>query len=132
MIDLRREPARVVQHVSVGDAPEGVSISPDGRLAAVTVLQGSYDAPRGSWWRNEVGLLTVLRVTDDGVAVGANTTVGAFPEGVAFSADGRFVYVGNFASSTLSILGVDADGRVISQKTKDLPGPPAALRIGSR
>ena len=132
VIDLRRDPVRVVLHVNVGDAPEGVSISPDGKLAAVTVLQGSYDAPRGSWWRNEVGLLTLLRVTDDGVALGASTTVGAFPEGVAFSANSRFVYVGNFASSTLSILGVDADGRVTSQKTKDLPGPPAALRIGSR
>jgi DNA-binding beta-propeller fold protein YncE len=132
VIDLKRDPVRVVQYVSVGDAPEGVSFSPDGKQAAVTVLQGSYDAPRGSWWRNEVGLLTLLRVAADGVSVGASTTVGAFPEGVAFSADSRFVYVGNFASSTLSILAVDADGRVTSQKTKDLPGPPAALRIGSR
>lgn len=132
VIDLKRDPARVVQHVSVGDAPEGVSFSPDGRLAAVTVLQGSYDAPRGSWWRNEVGLLTLLRVAADGVSLGASKAVGAFPEGVAFSANNRFVYVGNFASSTLSILGVDADGRVMSEKTMDLPGPPAALRIGSR
>jgi DNA-binding beta-propeller fold protein YncE len=132
VIDLRRDPARVVQHVSVGDAPEGVSISPDGKLGAVTVLQGSYDAPRGSWWRNELGLLTFLRLDGDGVAVGGSTTVGAFPEGVAFSANSRFVYVGNFASSTLSILGLDASGRVTSQNTKDLPGPPAALRIGSR
>lgn len=131
-IDLRRDPARVVQHVSVGDAPEGVSISPDGKLAAVTVLQGSYDAPRGSWWRNEQGLLTMLSLTGDGVAVATSAQVGAFPEGVAFSANSRFVYVGNFASSTLSILGVDAGGRVTSQKTQDLPGPPAALRIGSR
>jgi len=79
-----------------------------------------------------LGLLTMLRVEAEDIAVGGSTTVGAFPEGVAFSASSRFVYVGNFASSTLSILGVDADGRVTSQKTKDLPGPPAALRIGSR
>jgi DNA-binding beta-propeller fold protein YncE len=132
IIDLKHEPARVMEHVSVGDAPEGVSVSPDGKLAAITVLQGSYDAPKGSWWRNDAGALTILRLTDAGAALVGTTEVGAFPEGVSFSADNRSVYVGNFADSTLSIVGVDAGGRVTSQTSLKLPGPPAALRIGSR
>jgi DNA-binding beta-propeller fold protein YncE len=132
VIDLKREPVRVTQHVSVGDAPEGVSISPDGKLAAITVLQGSYDAPKGSWWRNETGLLTVLGLTDAGATVVDSARVGAFSEGVAFSANKQFIYVGNFASSTLSIVRVDATGRVQSQSVMKLAGPPAALRVGSR
>jgi 6-phosphogluconolactonase (cycloisomerase 2 family) len=51
------------------------------------------------------------------------------PEGVAFSADGRHVYVGNFLSRTISILRVEEDGTVVDTgKTIDLEGSPAALR----
>lgn len=132
VIDLGLAPPRVIQHVSVGDAPEGISISPNGQLAAVTILQGSYDAPRGSWFRNEVGLATVLRLDAAGASVAQSVPVGGFPEGIAFSSDNRFVYVGNFSTSSLSILELDADGRVRGQTTMPLAGPAASLRIGSR
>jgi DNA-binding beta-propeller fold protein YncE len=132
VIDLKSEPPRVVQHVSVGDAPEGVAVSPNGRMAAVTILQGSYDAPKGAWWHNGYGLLTFIRVDPKGVRVSENVNVEAFPEGVAFSADSRFVYVGNFASSSLSIIELDASGKALGQRIMKLPGPAASLRIGSQ
>ena len=132
VIDLKAEPTRVVQHLSVGDAPEGVTVSPNGRLAAATILKGSYDAPKGSWWRNPVGALSLFRLDAKGVRLTQNVDVGAFPEGVAFSANGRFLYVGNFASSSLSILALDGNGRVTGNSTMKLPGPAASLRIGSQ
>lgn len=132
VIDLKLQPMRVVQHVSVGDAPEGVALSPDGTMGAITVLQGSYDAPNGAWWRNERGLVSLLKLDRAGVRVIESAAVGAFPEGVAFSRDGRVVYVGNFASSTLSILSLDADGKITGQREMKLAGPAASLRIGSR
>ena len=132
VIDLKAEPIRVVQHLTVGDAPGGLTVSPNSRLAAATILQGSYDAPQGSWWRNSVGALSLFRVDATGVWPTQNVGVGAFPEGVAFSADSRFVYVGNFASSSLSILALDGNGRVTRNSAMKLPGPAASLRIGSR
>ena len=132
VVDLSGAQPKVIQHVSVGDAPEGVSFSRDGRLAAVTILQGSYDAPKGAWWRKDTGVMTVLRLGSSAVSVASSVPVGAFPEGVAFSADGRFAYVGNFASSTLSIVPVGKDGTAAAPTTMQLPGPPASLRIGSR
>ena len=132
VIDLTAQPVRVVQHVNVGDAPEGVALSPDGRLAAITVLQGSYDAPKGAWWRNDRGLLSLMKLDSAGVRVTESIAVGAFPEGVAFSQNGRVIYVGNFASSSLSILSVDGDGRITGQREMKLSGPAASLRIGSQ
>jgi DNA-binding beta-propeller fold protein YncE len=125
-------PIRVSQHVSVGDAPEGVSFSPDGNLAAATILQGSYDAPRGAWWRHDAGLVSLLLIDGNDVKLAQSAAVEAFPEGVAFSKDGRFLYVGNFADSSLSILPVDKSGVLSVGRVLKLAGPPAALRIGSR
>lgn len=132
VIDLKADPIRVSQHISVGDAPEGVTVSPDGKLAAITVLQGSYDAPKGSWFRNERGLVSLIRLTAGGSELTASREVGAFPEGITFSANGRVLYVGNFASETLSILSLGDDGSITGQAEMKLPGPAASLRIGSR
>lgn len=132
VIDLDAGQARVAQHVSVGDAPEGISVSTDGKLAAATILQGSYDAPKGAPYRNDVGLLTLFRLGAGRVDVAESVPVEAFPEGVAFSGNGRVVYVGNFASSSLSIVALDERGRVTGQRVLKLSGPPASLRIGSR
>ncbi len=41
VIDLAATPARVVQHVTVGDAPEGLALSPRGDEGVVTLLNGS-------------------------------------------------------------------------------------------
>lgn len=132
VIDLKAEPIRVVEHLTVGDAPEGLTVSTNGKLAAATILQGSYDAPKGSWWRNSVGALSLFHLDAQGVRLTQNVDVGAFPEGVAFSANGRFIYVGNFASASLSILALDGDGKVTGSSSMKLPGPAASLRIGSR
>ena len=132
VVDLTANPIRVSQHLSVGDAPEGVTVSPDGKMAAITVLQGSYDAPKGAWYRNERGLVSLIALSRRQAKVTTSREVGAFPEGIAFSANGRVLYVGNFASKTLSILSLGNDGTITSVKEVKLPGPAASLRIGSR
>ncbi len=129
VIDLASEPARVVQQVTVGDAPEGLAISPRGDFAAVTVLQGSYDAPPGAWYHHETGRVVVLRLTRDGVAVVGGSDVGPLPESVGISPDGRYIYAGNFGDRTLSIIEVRADGAIAKKSDLSLPGPPASLRI---
>ena len=52
VIDLSASPPRTVDHITVGDSPEGLVISPRGNVALVTVLQGSYDAPADAWYHN--------------------------------------------------------------------------------
>lgn len=95
VIDLSGATAFVREHISVGDAPEGIAFSPSGKFAAITILQGSYDAPKSAWFRRSSGIATLLSVTNNGTKVVNSVDVGAFPEGVAFSANGQYVYVGN-------------------------------------
>jgi DNA-binding beta-propeller fold protein YncE len=132
VIDLAATPPRTVDHITVGDAPEGVVASPRGRLAIATILQGSYDAPKDAWYRHDNGRAVALRIVDGRVSLLGSVDVGAFPEGVAFSEDGRFVYVGNFASNTISVLRVERDGLVDTHDDVALSGPPASLRVGSQ
>jgi DNA-binding beta-propeller fold protein YncE len=133
VIDLAAKLPFVKAHLSVGDAPEGVAFSPRGGFAAITILQGSYDAPPSAWFKNEVGKATLLSVAKGNVHVVNSVDVGAFPEGIAFAENGKHIYVGNYRSNSISILWIDEAGRLIDTKQIiELPGPPASLRIGSR
>jgi DNA-binding beta-propeller fold protein YncE len=133
VVDLRGIPPRVIEHVSVGDAPEGISIRPQGDLAAVTLLAGSYDSPSTAWYRRPAGKIQLLRISGSKVSALQSLNVGSFPEGVAFSKDGHFVYAGNFASNSISILSVSGGGTLEDTgATLALPGSPGSLRIGSR
>ena len=58
VIDLEANPARVIDHVVIGDAPEGFAISPKGNLAVAVLLQGTnadktafYTIPTAPPWR---------------------------------------------------------------------------------
>jgi 6-phosphogluconolactonase (cycloisomerase 2 family) len=132
VIDLAAPVPYVREHVSVGDAPEGVTFNRQGTFAAVTILQGSYDAVPSAWFRKDVGQATLLSIANGDAKVVNSVDVGAFPQGIAFAADGRHVYVGNYHSNSISILKVDGSGRLVDTKQAiKLPGPPASLRVGS-
>jgi DNA-binding beta-propeller fold protein YncE len=133
VIDLTAPVPFVSDHVSVGDAPEGVVFSPNGAYAAITILQGSYDAPSSAWFRHEAGAVSLLRNEKGRISVANSVNVGAFPEGLAFAPDNEHVYVGNYRDNSISILKVNAAGLLVDTGVKvELPGPPASLRIGSQ
>jgi DNA-binding beta-propeller fold protein YncE len=132
-IDLAAAVPFVSQQLSVGDAPEGVVFSPNGATAAITILQGSYDAPATAWFRHDRGAVTLLKVSGGQASVVNSVEVGAFPEGIAFAPDNQHLYVGNFHSNSISILTIDASGHLADTgRVIRLPGPPASLRIGSQ
>jgi len=55
--------------------------------------------------------------------------VGALPEGGVFSADGSYLYIGNFIDQDMSVLKVDGDKLSDAGRVK-LPGHPASMRSG--
>ena len=132
IIDLAASPPRTVDFIAAGDSVEGVVVSPRGDYAVATILQGSLDAPRGAWFAHRTGSVALLKIADDKVTLAGRTDVGAFPQGAAFSPDGNWVYVGNFASRSLSILHLENGKLVDTRADIALPGPPAALRVGSQ
>jgi YVTN family beta-propeller protein len=84
VIDLEANPARVIDHVVVGDAPEGFAISPQGDLAVVVLLQGSNQA-KDSWFYHPGGAVVVLKIDGKKVTKVGEVQIGGLPEGVVFS-----------------------------------------------
>ncbi|HEV2335956.1 MAG TPA: hypothetical protein VGS13_10695 [Stellaceae bacterium] len=131
VIDLEANPVRVIDHVTVGDSPEGLAISPKGNIAVTIDAQGSNQA-RDSWFYHQGGEVSVLKIAGKKVTKTGAVTVGKLPEGAAFSADGSTLYVGNFIDADLSVLKVSGDKVTDTGKRFKLPGHPASMRSGPR
>lgn len=127
VIDLQATPPRVIDKVVVGDGPEGLAISPTGKLAVAVLLRGS-NAAKSAFFYNRNGSVVAMRIDGKKVSVTNEVEVRGLPEGVVFSQDGRYVYVGNFIDQDVTILRVEGDRLVDTGKSLKLPGHPASMR----
>jgi DNA-binding beta-propeller fold protein YncE len=127
VIDLQASPPRVIDKVVVGDGPEGLAISPTGKLAVAVLLRGSNSATSAHFY-NRNGSVVALKIDGKKVTRTNEVEVRGLPEGAVFSADGRFLYVGNFIDQDITILRVEDDQLVNTGKSVQLPGHPAAMR----
>lgn len=133
LIDLRGQPAtwRVVHTVTVGQTPEGIAVSPDGNLVAVTVMNGS-NKPENSPFRGP-GLLRTYRVENHRLIPAGEARMGSWQQGVAFSPDSRTVFAQNMVEHSIQVYGVGADGALTERgPALPLPGGGAALRTAER
>jgi DNA-binding beta-propeller fold protein YncE len=132
VIDLSAAEPHVIGQLAVGDSPEGIAIRPQGDLAAVTLLNSGYDSHDAAWYWREAGRVALLKIDSKNVTL-SDSAEDSFPEGIAVSPDGNFIYAGNFHSNSISILSIAPDGSSKDTRARiELPGPPASLRIGSR
>ncbi len=131
VIDLEATPPRVIDHVVVGDAPEGFVVSPTGKIAVALLLRGSNSA-KTAWFYNRNGSMVVLKIDGKKVTKVGEVEVGGLPEGAVFSPDGKYLYVGNFLDSDVSILRVDGTKVIDTGKRLQLPGHPASMRGRAR
>src|SRR5947209_5286274 len=132
VIDLESTPPRVIDRVVVGDAPEGFAISPTGEIAVAILLNGSAGVPRNAWFANKAGKVVVLKIDGKKVTKIGEVEVGGLPEGVVFSPDGKYLYVGNYTDRDVSILKVDGTTVSDTGKRFKLPGQPASMRGAAR
>ena len=102
------------RHIEVNDRPLGMVLSPDGaRLAVVT---GSNFAPRA------------LHLLDAKTArVLSSQPIGDSFVGVAFSGDGKTLYVGGGASHEVKVLRAE-EGRFALQQTYPIAGSAPSAR----
>lgn len=129
VIDMEASPVRVIDHVAIGDGPEGFVISPTGDLAVAVLLGGGAiaKAPNTWFWKRN-GDLVVLKIDGKKVTKVGQLEVGALPEGAVFSPDGKYLYVGNYLDRNVSILKVDGTRVTDTGKKLTLPGQPASMR----
>jgi len=128
VIDLEGAHPHAIAHVTVGDAPEGLAMSPKGNVAAALNVDGSN--MKQAWFHHPNGSVTVLGIQGKTVTPIATVEVGAFPEPMGFSPDGRYLYVGNYADQDFSILKVDGTTVTNTGKRFKAGGHPASMRMG--
>jgi DNA-binding beta-propeller fold protein YncE len=131
VLDLEVNPPRVIDKIVVNEAPEGLAISPTGRLAVAMLLSGN-DAPTNGPFYHRNGRVIALKIDGKKVTRGNEVEVRGLPEGAVFSNDGRYLYVGNYIDRDISILRVDGDELVNTGKSLQLPGQPASMRGRTR
>jgi DNA-binding beta-propeller fold protein YncE len=127
VIDLEANPPRAIDKVVIGDGPEGFAISPTGKLAVALLLRGT-NADKKAFFYNRNATVVALKIDGKKVTRSNEVEVRGLPEGVVFSQDGRYIYVGNFIDQDISILRVDGDRIVNTGKSLALPGHPASMR----
>jgi DNA-binding beta-propeller fold protein YncE len=128
VIDLEAQPPRVIDHVVVGDAAEGLVISPTGRIAVAVLIRASGPHYSKKWFYNRNGSIAVLEIDGKDVRKIDEVEVRGLPEGAVFSDDGRHLYIGNFVDRDISILKVQGTKVTNTRKLLKLPGQPGSMR----
>ena len=120
LIDLKANPIRTIDQIAAGPTLEGIAISPDGRHVAVTVMNGSNSAP-GSPLFNDFGRLRVFALRNRTLAAVAETKIGRWCQGLAWTRDSRRLVVQCMVEQELQVVGFD--GRTLR--------PGASLKVSA-
>jgi DNA-binding beta-propeller fold protein YncE len=126
VIDLKAKPARVVETVTVGQTPEGIRLSPDGKYLAVTVMNGS-NKPKSSPFFNDYGLVKVFSIDAMKLTPVAEAKVGHWCQGAAWSKDSKQLIVQCMVENELQTFSFDGKSLKAEAPIK-LKASPAGMR----
>jgi DNA-binding beta-propeller fold protein YncE len=102
-------------------------MSPAGGHAASLILNGAGGTPETAFFRHEHSYVVLLKIDGKTVRKVAQAEVGGLAEGIGFSPDGHFLYVGNFVDGDIDILRLDGDA-LTKIGSLALSGHPASMR----
>ena len=129
IVDLTVDPPVATEHVTIGAVPESIEISPDGKVLAAVVMNGSnLAADHPAHGKN--GNLEILQRERKSFRKVQSLSVGAIPEGVAFTSDGKYIVVQCHPARELWIFEMRR-GRARDTGVRiKVPGMPSSLRAG--
>jgi YVTN family beta-propeller protein len=113
VLDVRA--GTVTAKISVGTAPDGLAISPDGQQLAVANSGGRS--------------VSLVNVAERGVG---DTLIGVDPRGIAFAPDGRHVYIVNSSSDTVSVVSAQTGALTATVTVGDQPWAVAVTPNGKQ
>jgi DNA-binding beta-propeller fold protein YncE len=128
LVDMTAPLIRSVEHVTVGQAPEGISISPNGQWLAVAVRDGS-NMPKKSPFFAENGKLLLFSLAGGKLTKVAEALTGKNTQGVTFTPDGKHIIVQNYVDRELAFYGVAGKALKDTGVRVKVKGYPAAIRI---
>lgn len=129
IIDLTTSPIRTVDYVPLGAVPESFDLSPNGKLLAAVLMNGSNLLPSDPNYHPQGSLVLLARRGKTFVRVDEKP-IGRIPEGVAFSPQGKHLVVQCHPDRKLWILGLSGDRLKDTGWRIDVPGMPSSLRTG--
>jgi DNA-binding beta-propeller fold protein YncE len=127
LIDLAQEPYRIADTVTVGQTPEGIAISPNGKLVAAVVINGSNKAKNSPFYA-AAGKVVLLQVKDKRLVRVSEAPIGTWSQGASFSSDSRTLAVGNIIERNIQVFRIERNKLVDTKQPIGLPGGSAALR----
>ena len=130
VIDLTKNPPRIVESHSVGQIPEGATFSPDGSLVAVTIQNGS-NRPKTHQSYNDHGLVMVYRVDGGKLTFVAQAKAARWAQGVVWSRDGSTLLAQSMLDKTIDVLHFDGKTLTVTGHI-NVPGGPAGIRTAEK
>lgn len=131
VVDMTAQPPRIVETLSVGQTPEGITCSPDGSYVAVVVMNGS-NKPKESPFYNPSGKLVLYMVVGKTLQKFGELPIGNWSQGVAFAPDGLTVLVQNMVQKDIQVFRIDGMRLVDTGQRIPLKGGGAALRTADK
>jgi DNA-binding beta-propeller fold protein YncE len=126
VVDLKMNPPRVVDGITVGQTPEGLSMAPDGSHVAVTVHNGSTK-PKTHPAYNDHALLRIFKVEGTKLTPVATAKCGVWAQGSVWSRDGKTLVVQGTDAKELQIFAFD--GKELKQTGAiKVSGSPVGIR----
>ncbi len=95
----------VTATIKLGIQPSGIAITPNGCFAYVSNYNTLYLGPNFTDLTPGQGIVNIIDLATNTVICPV-IVVGASPDAVAISSDGRFAYVSNYSSNTVSVIDI--------------------------
>ena len=133
VIDMAAKVPRVVNTITVGQTPEGIKISPDGKFVAVGVMNGS-NKPKNSPFFAENGKLLIYERSGRELRKVAEAPVGKWCQGIAWNKKSSVILVQCMVEQEIHVFkftGVTAKGLTKSGTIKTTGGP-AGIRTAEK
>ncbi|HVR61347.1 MAG TPA: YncE family protein [Polyangia bacterium] len=131
LVDLEAKVPRVVDTLPVGITPEGVKIAPDCTIAVAVVQNASNKAPDFPFYSDH-GKLVVVRIEGKTLRRAAEAPTGGWPQGAAFTSDGRQILVGSMIARDVEIFSWNGNNLADTGWRIPVGGGSAAIRTADR
>jgi DNA-binding beta-propeller fold protein YncE len=129
VVDLKGKAPRIVNTVDVGQYVEGLAFSDDGDFLAVIAQNGSSLASSHPFY-NDHGLLVVFRVNGTTLTKVAEVKIGKWPQGVAWSHNGKTLLAQSMVDNALAVVSFDGKNLKVTGQLKVLGGPDGIRTAG--
>ena len=128
IIDTAGPHPHVVDLATPGTGPEGIAIAPSGKWLVTPLLLGTGNKHTDFAYVAE-GQAVLMAIGAGGkLTVSSRAKIGGLPEGLAFSRDSQYVYIGNYIDQNLQTFRIVGGKLVQIGPAMKLPGQPASMR----